>query len=180
MIIPSRGYERRPPFRDARKLFIVCEGRRREYEYFRYFQEMDSRIDIQIHELDPHENNSPAGLLQLACELDIEDLDEVWIVLDRDPDKLDSRKPQIEDIRQDCASEAKLEAVVSNPCFEVWLCYHHSTLLIDAATENSKGNYASDSTDEPLTGSTQVFRLASSILPLVGERIRERKRDLGL
>lgn len=173
---------------------------------------MDSRIDIRIHELGHHENNSPAGLLQIACELDTVDFDEVWIVLDRDPDKLDSRKPQIEDIRQDCASEAKLEAVVSNPCFEVWLCYHHSSeapefegsevssnwkkyldnsipggfdcrkhsLLIDAATENSKGNYASDSTDEPLTGSTQVFRLASSILPLIGERIRERKRDLGL
>ena len=124
MVIPSRRYERRPPSRDARKVFIVCEGRKREFQYFRYFQEMDSRIDLRIPEVRQDEDNSPLGLLRKACELETEDIDQVWMVFDRDPDLLDTRKHQIEEIRRVCGSRASWEAAISNPCFEVWLFYH--------------------------------------------------------
>lgn len=124
MVIPVRQYRRQQPFRDAKKVFIVCEGRKREFQYFRYFQEMDSRIDLHIPEVRQDEDNSPLGLLRKACELETEDIDQVWIVFDRDPDLLDTRKPQIEEIRRVCNSRASWDGAVSNPCFEVWLFYH--------------------------------------------------------
>ncbi len=124
MVIPDRRYERRQPSRDAKKIFIVCEGKKRESQYFRYFQEMDSRIDLRIPEIRQDDDNSPRGLLKKACELKTEDIDQVWIVFDRDPDLMDTRRPQIEEIRRVCSSRASWDAAVSNPCFEVWLFYH--------------------------------------------------------
>jgi len=54
--------------------------------------------------------------------------DEVWIVLDTDKDKNDSRKTQIESIRNSITDKKDWFIVESNPCFEVWLYYHfHKT-----------------------------------------------------
>ena len=48
----------------------------------------------------------------------------MWIVLDRDKDKLDSRAPQLAAIRAFCQDKPAWNMVQSNPCFEVWLYYH--------------------------------------------------------
>jgi len=139
MILKSRrSYKRESPSRDAKSIYIFCEGARREYEYFKYFKELDSRINVEIYELDSQEDNSPLGLLEIAKESILpgeknskpkysflED-DEVWLVFDRDHDRGNSRAPQIETIRNDCKKRADWFIGLSNPCFEVWLYYHFS------------------------------------------------------
>jgi len=114
MILPNRPYKREAPSKDAKSVFIFCEGKRREYQYFRYFRELDTRINIEVYELHEHEDNSPLGLFNIAKESIIKsddnpdpkynfiEGDEVWIVFDRDLDKLDSRAPQIAAVKESC------------------------------------------------------------------------------
>ncbi len=140
MILTNRLFKREPPSREAKSVYIFCEGVKREYQYFRYFKEKDSRINIEVYKLHPHEDNSPLGLLSIAKQsilrneknnhnpkYTFQENDEVWIVLDTDIDKDSSRKPQIRQIKEFCEQEKDWFVVQSNPCFEVWLYYHFSS-----------------------------------------------------
>ncbi len=51
MILTNRLFTRREPVKEAKSVYIFCEGKKREYQYFRYFQGIDSRINIVIHEI---------------------------------------------------------------------------------------------------------------------------------
>jgi len=136
MILTNRLFERAAPSREAKSIYIFCEGAKREFDYFEYFKELDSRINIEVYKLHPHENNSPSGLLSIAekCIVKTDENpnpkysfitgDEVWIVLDVDKDKEESREPQIQIIRERCNVFENWYLVQSNPCFEVWLYYH--------------------------------------------------------
>ena len=128
MIIRTRDYQRKPPLRDAKKIYIFCEGKTREYDYFEFFQGLDSRISLIVHPLDGSENNTPEGLLNIAKEkikyCSFEKIDEVWIVFDTDSDKYGSRAPQINHLRTYCSEKDRWHHTESNPCFELWLYYH--------------------------------------------------------
>ncbi len=136
MILTKRLFEREKPSREAKSIYIFCEGAKREYQYFQYFQGMDSRINVEIYPLRPHENNSPLGLFDIAKKCIVEsdknpkpkylflEKDEVWIVLDTDTDKDKSRKRQIEQVKEYCDQKVGWFVAQSNPCFEVWLYYH--------------------------------------------------------
>lgn len=135
MILTNRLFERKAPSRNAKSIYIFCEGLRREYDYFKYFKEKDSRINIEVHKLSPNDDNLPLGLYNIAnqsfsnsenedAKFNLEEGDEVWIVIDTDPDKGDSRVNQISQIREDCSKKNKWFVTESNPCFEVWLYYH--------------------------------------------------------
>ena len=136
MILTNRKFVREQPSREAKSIYIFCEGAKREYQYFNYFKEMDSRINVEIYKLHPHEDNSPLGLLSIAKKCIVlnennpkpkytfQKNDEVWIVLDTDKDEDESRKPQIKKIIVELESFSNWNLVQSNPCFEVWLFYH--------------------------------------------------------
>jgi len=136
MLLTNRLFERQPPSREAKSIYIFCEGAKREYQYFKYFIEMDSRINVEVYKLYSHENNSPLGLFNIAksCILssdenqsskyNFQENDEVWIIIDVDKDKEDSRKPQIKEIKAFCNQNKDWFILQSNPCFEVWLYYH--------------------------------------------------------
>ena len=141
MILTNRLFERNPPNRNAKSIYIFCEGRRREYDYFTYFKEKDSRINIEVHKIGTDDNNSPQGLFDIAVQTicptkdnkpkyDLIEGDEVWIVMDTDPDKDNSRIEQIATVKAACSKKQNWFVVESNPCFEVWLYYHkHSELM---------------------------------------------------
>ena len=130
MIPTNRLFSRREPTRDAKSLYIFCEGKKREYQYFNYFKGIDSRINIEVYPLKGNEDNSPTGLLQLAynCfngtetgsspKYDLLKGDEVWFVVDTD--RWDHK---LKLLRDACTKEGWYIAQ-SNPCFEVWLYYH--------------------------------------------------------
>ena len=216
MILTNRLFERVTPSREAKSIYIFCEGAKRELEYFEYFKELDSRINIEVYGLHPHEDNSPLGLLKIAEKSIIksdENLspkysfiegDEVWIVLDTDKDKYDSREPQIQGIQKKCDELKDWQLAQSNPCFEVWLYYHaHSEkpnfdnsekctewkqlvnnsikggfdsrrhpIYIEKASSNAVNNFQLE--DEKLNiGSTDIYYLANSIIPLVNTKLKK-------
>ena len=215
MILTNRLFERIPASREAKSIYIFCEGAKRELDYFDYFKEIDSRINIEVYKLHPHENNSPIGLLNIAekCiiksdensnpKYDFIEGDEVWIVLDIDKDETDSRKPQIKIVKEKCSELENWYLTKSNPCFEVWLYYHsHSEkpnfdkseictewkrlvndtinggfdsrrhpIYIEVASANAAINFQLDN-GEPNIGSTEVYNLANTIIPLVNSKLK--------
>jgi hypothetical protein len=96
MILKNRLYERKDPFRDAKLFIIYCEGKRREPEYFSYFNEISSRIKLEIIPAEHRGDNSPTGLYEQACfdtldvgenpgkKYDIDKDDQIWFVIDTD------------------------------------------------------------------------------------------------
>ncbi len=66
MILNNRKFEREPPTRSSKSIYIIAEGLKREYQYFNFFREIDSRINVEVYKLSSHENNSPGGLLEIA------------------------------------------------------------------------------------------------------------------
>lgn len=131
MLVSNRGRERVAPNRDAKKYYIFCEGRDREYNYFRYFVEMNSKINIIPIQPEAEGDNSPTGLYREACksliqsennpnpEKELLDIDEVWFVIDTD-----QWNTKIDTLRNDCTAHYQWYIAQSNPCFEVWLYYH--------------------------------------------------------
>lgn len=134
MILTNRLFERQEPSREAKSLYVFCEGAKREYQYFKYFRKIDSRIKVEVNKLSPDDNNSPKGLFELAensfsgdkPKFTLQENDEVWIVLDTDPDKSNSREEQIKETKADCKAKDNWFVVESNPCFEVWLFFHQN------------------------------------------------------
>lgn len=144
MLLTRRSFERREPERDAKCVYIFCEGIR-EYNYFCFFDKLSEKIKIEVYSIDSEsEDNTPTGLYKIACnclkpssenpspkfEL-IDEVDEVWIVFDKDVDKTLSREPQIVKVKENCIKEnlffegrSVWNIAESNPCFEVWLYYH--------------------------------------------------------
>jgi len=136
MILTNRTFKRNQPSKDAKSLYVFCEGAKREYQYFNFFKEIDSRINIVVYKLQEDENNSPKGLFEIAQKsvlkspanpnpkYSFQKNDEVWLVMDIDKDKLNTRLPQIFSIRAKCEEYDSWYVTLSNPCFEVWLYYH--------------------------------------------------------
>lgn len=221
MILTNRLFERVSPSREAKSIYIFCEGAKRELDYFEYFKELDSRINIEVYKLHPHEDNSPQGLLRIAEACIIKsnenqnpkynfiEGDEVWIVLDIDKDKDESRKPQIEIIKSECSKRKDWFLTLSNPCFEVWLYYHSFSekpqfknsekcvtwkqhvnqafkggfdsrkhpIYIQVASANARKNFELIE-NRPVLGTTEVYNLADSIVPLLSEKIEKALKQM--
>lgn len=213
MILPNRSFTRQLPDENAKCIYIFCDGAKREKQYFNYFNELDSRIRIEVYPLKGYEDNSPQGLLDIAhtCliksdvnpnpKYELLEEDEVWFVIDTDPDKTDSRKPQIQALRKECTSR-KWDVAQSNPCFEVWLYYHfyaqkpnfdsinfcnewkqflhkeiggfdskRHPIVFEKAITNAENNFEQNNEGLPNVATTEVFRLSKIILPLVKHKI---------
>ncbi len=105
----NRAFTREPSrIGQAKSFYIFCEGVKRE-------------------------RHCMLGTKKEAPKYEYQKNDEVWLIFDTDPDKLDSREPQIAAIREFCKKVKGQQwfAAESNPCFEVWLYYHKQAQLID-------------------------------------------------
>ncbi len=136
-LVRSRRYERQEPLRDSRKIYIYCEGNKREFDYFRFFCGLSSNVNI-IPIPSKDGKTDPEKLMEAAREefginsdvspkftLDVSQQDNVWFVIDTD-----SWGSKITDLRNFCKNQnAGLDNEAwyvsqSNPSFEIWLYYH--------------------------------------------------------
>jgi len=63
----NKVYEKIAPNKDAKKVYIVCEGQVTEYNYFNYFKGFSSNIDIPIPSLNGQ--TDPLKLKEQAISL---------------------------------------------------------------------------------------------------------------
>jgi hypothetical protein len=125
----NKTYHRQAPTREAKKVYIFCEGDR-EVSYFNYFRGFSSNIDIipigsQQGKSDPVKLKEQAGIFFQKNSLSADYRDEVWFVIDTDRwnenDKITQLKAYCTQKKTDKNS---WEVTQSNPSFEVWLYYH--------------------------------------------------------
>lgn len=146
MIERRKDYVKQAPSKDARKVYIVCEGQSTEPKYFEFFEELSS--NLQVVPIPSENGPDPVKLKELAEDkffregrlyaIDYMAHDTIWFVVDTDSWE---KEGKIALLRQFCAdvnstdndawkifSEAKPYAVCSvvqsNPSFEIWLYYH--------------------------------------------------------
>jgi hypothetical protein len=130
----SKVYEKVEPQKDAKKIYIFCEGEETEIKYFKFFQGFSSNIDIipipnDNGKSDPSKLKENAELLFLGTfpkfKLSIEYKDEIWFVIDTDRWN-EGNKIQI--LKDFCESNNAITnpwiIAQSNPCFELWFYYH--------------------------------------------------------
>ena len=133
MMNPNRSYQKPEPRKEDKLFYIFCEGRRREPEYFRFFDSFSRRITLKPIPPEHGEDHSPTGLFEKARVFFLEttdnpspqyDLfpdDEVWFVVDTDRWEKDNK---IDTLRTCCKEYSGWRVAQSNPCFEAWLYYH--------------------------------------------------------
>lgn len=128
----NRTFKREPPTESSKLFIIVCEGKRREGDYFNYFSELDSRVAVEVIKPVDGDDNSPTGLFDKAMVLldgteemepkyELKAEDEVWFVIDTD-----DWGEKIAQLRESAGDHDYMSVAQSNPCFEVWLYYHLS------------------------------------------------------
>lgn len=138
MLSRSKLFEKKSPEKSAALFLIFCEGSYTEPRYFKYFSEINSQIRLISIPADPQSNNSPVGLFESASKAIlvseenpapeyeiINGIDHVWFVIDTDQwgDKIDELKEN--------ALQQNWSVAQSNPCFEVWLYFHHHEVIPD-------------------------------------------------
>lgn len=143
MITRRKDYTKRPPTKEASKIYIISEGTDSEIKYLNFFVGLSSNLELIVI---PSENGTdPFKLRDLANEkfsgptqsytLDYRQKDRIWFVIDTDTWE---KEGKITPLREFCSTknaniskeydevkpyEAWMVAQ-SNPCFEVWLYYH--------------------------------------------------------
>ncbi len=189
-------YEKKAPFRDASLFVIVCEGSNREFDYFRFFDGISSRV--RIVPVTSAIGSAPKLLIDVAIGIEEElgaksEIDRLWFVIDTD-----RWREQLHEIRQECEKHRHWLVAQSNPCFEVWLYFHAKAQLpvlpnigqcnnwkpflptviqggfnsdshpiaIETGLINSKASYSA-SGYFPNPGSTQLWQLAEELLLLI-------------
>lgn len=143
MIQRRREYGKREPSRDAHKIYIVCEGKGTEPDYFAFFEGLSS--NLQVITIPPTDGTDPLKLLERAKRVLIDDEreytieyehgDTVWFVIDTDEWEKQGKITPLREFCADknasipeCLDEVKAypawNVAQSNPCFEIWLYYH--------------------------------------------------------
>jgi len=128
----NKVYEKVEPFKDAKKIYIFCEGEKREIDYFNFFQGLVSNINIIPV---PNDNgmSDPIKLKEKAelcikkgdISLSEELRDEVWFVIDTDRWNEGNKIGTLKTFVQENNKSYKGWFVAqSNPSFEIWLYYH--------------------------------------------------------
>jgi hypothetical protein len=133
----NKVYEKVEAKKDAKKVFIFCEGEEKEINYFKYFQGFSSNIDIiPIPNVngnsDPIKLKENSELLFFGNETTLpkfklikEYNDEIWFVIDTDRWNEGDKIKQLKDFCDTKNIQSTRWFVAqSNPSFELWLYYH--------------------------------------------------------
>jgi len=133
-LLRNKVYEKKTVLKDAKKVYIFCEGTVTEVKYFTYFTGFSSNIDIipipcVDGQSDPVKLKENAESLFFGGHpkfcLSEEYNDEVWFVIDTDRW---NEGDKIQQLKNFCVSKNAKKVrwfiAQSNPAFELWLYYH--------------------------------------------------------
>jgi hypothetical protein len=71
MITRRKDYSKSEPTKDASKIFIVCEGKGTEPDYFGFFKGLSSNLELIV--IPPEEGTDPLKLMELAGRVLLDD-----------------------------------------------------------------------------------------------------------
>lgn len=156
MIERRKDYTKHPPSKDASKIYIICEGKETEKNYFEFFEGLSSNLRLIV--IPPEDGTDPIKLMELAerqlldetrrYTLDFRQKDKVWFAVDTDTwekegkikilrDFCDSQNSSIKETFDELKPYDAWCVAQSNPCFEIWLYYHHYAMKPDEHEVNS-------------------------------------------
>lgn len=125
---PRRRQQRRPQRSRSLpkpRILVLCEGQKTEHVYFAAL-----KVELRLPSVRVRSPSKVRGLRGLSAAADEArvgdpDLDEIWCVLDHDGREEEVRKFRVWHERA-CKRRGgpKVEAVISDPCFEYWLLLH--------------------------------------------------------
>lgn len=177
----NKLYQRKAPSRDAKKVYIFCEGDR-EVSYFNYFRGISSNIDIipignEAGKSDPVKLKGQAIDYFQKTVLSPDYHDEVWFVIDTDRWNENEKIAQLRDFS--CKNKAEgnsWEVSQSNPSFEVWLYYH---FIEDKPKEEEVRAYASfkEYLNHKIKGGFDARKAPIHIKTAIDNSLRQFERD---
>lgn len=150
MITRRKDYAKREPLKDASKIYIISEGTVSEIKYFNFFTGLSSNLQLIV--VPSEKGSDPLKLMELGIEklisdqriynLDYSERDQIWFVIDTDTWEQEGK---ITPLREFCALQNSIipqkfdevkpysawNVAQSNPCFEVWLYYHHYEEVVE-------------------------------------------------
>lgn len=121
----SRRRPRQPQASSKPRVLILCEGQKTEHVYFAALK-VEMRLS-SVRVWRPSKVRGLRGLTKAADDARLNDpgLDEIWCVLDHDGREGEVRQFAVWHERASKRrSGPKIEAVISDPCFEYWLLLH--------------------------------------------------------
>jgi hypothetical protein len=145
-IVRTKKYENKTPHKEAKKIYIFCEGEKREVHYFKFFEGLTSSLAI-IPIASKDGKSDPSKLKESAQEYFksnnhtfMEELsDEVWFVIDTDHWNLGGKITLLKQYLEEKNKSYKgWFAAQSNPSFEIWLYYH---FFSEKPNENEVSTY---------------------------------------
>ena len=143
MIRRIKDYDKHEPTKDSHKIYVICEGKGTEPNYFAFFEGLSS--NLQVITIPPTTGTDPLKLMALSEEkltgesrqytVNYQYGDTGWFVIDTDTWETEGK---ITPLRQYCTEQNQhitdnLDEVKaynawnvaqSNPSFEIWLYYH--------------------------------------------------------
>lgn len=165
-----------------KKYYFACEGKKTEYQYLKGIDTFKSQLNLDpLIEIVPlkHEKETSSNPKKLKEEAEAylqkclfsEGLDKFILVVDRD--KKSFTETQYDEVLCDIKKNADYQLVVSNPCFELWLYFHHTDLSkldlvfiadnpkvdVDKKTKTPKRTYIENCLKERQKGSYSKTRL---------------------
>jgi len=143
MIRRVKDYGKHEPTKDSHKIYVICEGKGTEPDYFAFFEGLSS--NLQVITIPPSNGTDPLKLMESSKAIltgenrqytvNYQYGDTVWFVIDTDTWE---KERKIAPLRKYCTEQnqhinEELDEVKpyhawnvaqSNPSFEIWLFYH--------------------------------------------------------
>lgn len=132
----NRSYKKGQAYRDASLFVIICEGAKREVDYFRALAGESKHVKVEV--VSPTDNKSaPNWLVDYATNYQLGAGDSLWLVMDVDRWKI----ADIHAINKTCQERTPTwYCAISHPSFEIWLLMHYQNVadLAQAPPDNLK------------------------------------------
>ena len=131
MIQRRKDYVKREPSRDAHKIYLVCEGKGTEPDYFRFFEGLSS--NLQVITIPPADGSDPIKLMELAKKdligpgrkytVECEHGDTVWFIIDTDTWEEEGKIKLLRDfcLVQNSSIKDQMDEVKTRIRYGMWL-----------------------------------------------------------
>ena len=160
MIQRRREYGKREPSRDAHKIYIICEGKGTEPDYFAFFEGLSS--NLQVITIPPTEGNDPLKLMERAKHF------EIWLYY-----HFYDEKPNPEEVKKRASFKEYVDSVISGG-----FNFEKDPVRIEDAVANAERNFSRDKDGLLQLYTTEMFVLGKEIDGFVSSDVKKLRNKI--